>query len=1360
MISIIRSRWCLLFILLALCVGLMLAAPPASAEGTLLSTGDIAIVGLNSDGDDEFSFLLLKDIAADTSLYVTDKGWNDGTGFFTVLGDGTWLWTTASALPKGTVVHIKTSNGGVLDDPDSLGASPGAVSWVEGEQTTTISYTGDQVFLYQGTAASPTFITGIHWNVETTSTNANWDGSATATQTSALPDQLTNGVNAIWLHGGDALAPVEYDNFRYKLTALSTGTPAQLRAAINNLDNWEVDATNTTAYTQVPFPVTFTVLSANTAPTVAANTGMTVNEGSGANTVTQAMLAVADLEQSAGEITYTLTAAPGNGTLYKDSAALNTSANKTFTQSDINGGKITYTHNGSETTSDSFKFTVSDGDGGSILETTFAITVTPVNDAPQASSVQIAGTAVFGQILSGSYTYSDAEGDTQGTSTFKWYRADSTSGLNQAEISGAGSTTYTLAEADIGKYVCFEVAPAALTGTSPGTAEKSAWTAAVVKADCETATGITPVLQSKTDISVTLAAVTGYEYIRVANGAGVDTGTWQDSNVFDGLSSATAYDFYQRVKETATHKASGTSAKLNVATYGPALTGTAGIAGSAVFGQTLTASLSGSNNTGTLSYQWTRDGSGIALAISSTYTLVQADIGASIRVKITSDVQTGTVTSLPTAAVDKADCETATGITPVLQSKTDTSVTLAAVTGYEYIRVANGAGVDTGTWQDSNVFDGLSSATAYDFYQRVKETATHKASGTSAKLNVATYGPALTGTAGIAGSAVFGQTLTASLSGSNNTGTLSYQWTRDGSDIALAISATYTLVQADIGASIRVKITTSVETGTVTSLPTAAVDKADCLVSTGVTPVLSAKTDISITLAAVLGYEYIRVANGADADTGTWQDSPVFTGLSSSTAYDFYQRVKETATHKASGISEKTTLATTRPSYAVEAAPESHAFPAAVAGYALQSAQQFVLTNVGTNTVTGLSASISGTGFEITAALSGTACDPDGTVTVSVRPKTDLAPGLHTGTLNITGDNGIAKTASLSFTVNAPTYTATLDPQNKTFPEAVAGYAGQAAQQFTVANTGTGAITGLNAALGGPDFEISTALSAAAIAPAGTATVSVRPKTALAAGTYTGTLTITGNDGISLTAALSFAVTSAPTYTISADPVSVPFDSLAEGYIQPAAKTVTVTNTGNQPLSLYQPTAVHYDIGTLSAASLAPGAAATFTLAPKEGLAAGTWNETIQILGSNGASAQAAAAFTCTPPVEYDILGGEGGSYQLGAQNPSPLTFTASGGLQGFTGLSLNGAPVDGDDYDVREGSTIVTLHQDFLDSLLPGDYTLRFHYIDGFAEAGFVVYDRMPVTGDNNALALYSTLAVLSLAALVLLGRKKRARG
>lgn len=74
----------------------------------------------------------------------------------------------------------------------------------------------------------------------------------------------------------------------------------------------------------------------------------------------------------------------------------------------------------------------------------------------------------------------------------------------------------------------------------------------------------------------------------------------------------------------------------------------------------------------------------------------------------------------------------ATSNTPTLESKTYNSVTLTAMTGYEYSK-DGGA-----TWQDSNLFSGLSSSTAYSFVARIKATAAALPGTTSVELNVTT----------------------------------------------------------------------------------------------------------------------------------------------------------------------------------------------------------------------------------------------------------------------------------------------------------------------------------------------------------------------------------------------------------------------------------------------------------------------------------------------------------------------------------------------------------------------------------------------------------------------------------------------
>lgn len=251
------------FLSLVICFSLInsIVWPVRTAKAaTSLSAGDIVFVGLNADGDDEFSFLLLKDISANTEIYFTDKGWDDSNGFSSFSGDGIGLWISDADMSAGDVINIKTTNCGVVE-PDSLSASQGNVSWVE---QATISFMGDQIFLYQGTHEAPTFIAGIHYNVFSDVTNqSNWDGESNSNCTSALPDDLKDGVNAaVWVSDNGT----ESDNFIYNNTLMS-GTPQQLREAINNESNWLTD--NVTPLNIQPYVYNFTVQSPDTAPTVA-----------------------------------------------------------------------------------------------------------------------------------------------------------------------------------------------------------------------------------------------------------------------------------------------------------------------------------------------------------------------------------------------------------------------------------------------------------------------------------------------------------------------------------------------------------------------------------------------------------------------------------------------------------------------------------------------------------------------------------------------------------------------------------------------------------------------------------------------------------------------------------------------------------------------------------------------------------------------------------------------------------------------------------------------------------------------------------------------------------------------------------
>ncbi|GBU24856.1 hypothetical protein R83H12_01491 [Fibrobacteria bacterium R8-3-H12] len=103
------------------------------------------------------------------------------------------------------------------------------------------------------------------------------------------------------------------------------------------------------------------------------------------------------------------------------------------------------------------------------------------------------------------------------------------------------------------------------------------------------------------------------------------------------------------------------------------------------------------------------------------------------------------------------------------------------------------------------------------------------------------------------------------------------------------------------------------------------------------------------------------------------------------------------------------------------------------------------------------------------------------------------------------------------------------------------------------------------------------------------------------------------------------------------------FGTLATPYSQPAVQTVTITNNSAAAVTLTQPTSTNFDIGTLSATSLAAGATATFTVQPKASLAVGTYNETIFISGSDGTGATAIANFNVAANTYY--ITGSSGSF-------------------------------------------------------------------------------------------------------------------
>ena len=141
----------------------------------------------------------------------------------------------------------------------------------------------------------------------------------------------------------------------------------------------------------------------------------------------------------------------------------------------------------------------------------------------------------------------------------------------------------------------------------------------------------------------------------------------------------------------------------------------------------------------------------------------------------------------------------------------------------------------------------------------------------------------------------------------------------------------------------------------------------------------------------------------------------------------------------------------------------------------------------------------------------------------------------------------------------------------------------------------------------------------------------------------------------------------------------------------------------------------------------------------------------------------------------YILTSGDGSTYtQESAQD---LTFTASGPLEKFDHLEVDGQVVDPANYQVASGSTVVTLKAAYLDTLAVGEHLLAICYQDGGkVEGTFEILEKSgsietdpdgdgdsdtdteenPGTGDSSDLILWTALLFVTGTGAMALYRKK----
>lgn len=227
-----------------------------SGSASTVVAGDITFIGYNSDDDDingltkddEFAFILLKDINAGTQINFTDFGWRSDANAFQQAapvcneqggstGDGILKWIAGSNLTCGTQVVIKSkftlqSNTGVCYGVQSIFNNP--IRFVS------LNTVGDQIFAFTGTYANPTLIAGLSMR--------SWDATLTNCELTSAKSVKPAALNGYVVEFVGASASTFAS---YKCSAPTKDVPSVVRAATQNTANWDVS--DVTRYT---FPLT------------------------------------------------------------------------------------------------------------------------------------------------------------------------------------------------------------------------------------------------------------------------------------------------------------------------------------------------------------------------------------------------------------------------------------------------------------------------------------------------------------------------------------------------------------------------------------------------------------------------------------------------------------------------------------------------------------------------------------------------------------------------------------------------------------------------------------------------------------------------------------------------------------------------------------------------------------------------------------------------------------------------------------------------------------------------------------------------------------------------------------------------
>lgn len=280
-------------------------------------------------------------------------------------------------------------------------------------------------------------------------------------------------------------------------------------------------------------------------------------------------------------------------------------------------------------------------------------------------------------------------------------------------------------------------------------------------------------------------------------------------------------------------------------------------------------------------------------------------------------------------------------------------------------------------------------------------------------------------------------------------------------------------------------------------------------------------------------------------------------------------------------------------------------------------------------------------------------------------------------------------------TVTEPVHMISVDPDSLTFDTRNVGYTDVSAKRVKIQNTGDGELANINVVLTGANvaaFTLDTSGIQTTLAPMAETEVSVKPNKGLDPGVYQAELKILGNSDAKKSIPITFTVEERESPSVHTHNYGIWWESDSESHWHECTCGDKADITAHRFVWITDQEATADEKGSRH----------------EECDVCGYRGETVDI-PETGASES-----------KYKILEGENQTYS----GSGGLTVRADGDFSKFTGIKVDGDAVDASNYDAKEGSTIVTLKEEYLSTLPDGDHTMTFVYEDGEVSANFTTAD------------------------------------